>query len=183
MRTLEKLSERLKDGTRDIDSRVAHISQTATRIGDRLQVRPAAGTGQTCNNSRLARGPAVHTRIPQGLHSSSSSSASTVCRQGCSALEEHERDQATPPRSLLLRAVPCCAALQTAEAVRLRCLEAQELICHLQTFSCHSAGSDFSKLPSIFTNDATLAEAAVSGTARDGTAQRGQRGCGAGGVH
>lgn len=86
VRTLEKLSERLKDGTRDIDSRVAHISQTATRIGDRLQ---------------------------------------------------------------------------TAEAVRLRCLEAQELICHLQTFSCHSAGSDFSKLPGIFTNDATLAEAAA----------------------
>lgn len=55
-----------------------------------------------------------------------------------------------------------CPALQTAEAVRLRCLEAQELICHLQTFSCHSAGSDFSKLPGIFTNDATLAEAAVS---------------------
>lgn len=52
--------------------------------------------------------------------------------------------------------------LQTAEAVRLRCLEAQELIGHLQTFSCHSAGSDFSKLPPIFTNDATLAEAAVS---------------------
>lgn len=52
-------------------------------------------------------------------------------------------------------------AVQTAEGVRLRCLEAQELIGHLQTFSCHSAGNDFSKLPSIFTNDATLAEAAV----------------------
>jgi hypothetical protein len=59
-------------------------------------------------------------------------------------------------------------AVQTAEAVRLRCLEAQELICHLQTFSCHSAGSDFSKLPGIFTNDATLAEAAVSVTAMQG---------------
>lgn len=58
--------------------------------------------------------------------------------------------------------------------MRLRCLEAQELICHLQTFSCHSAGSDFSKLPSIFTNDATLAEAAVSGTARHGTARAAQ---------
>jgi hypothetical protein len=56
----------------------------------------------------------------------------------------------------------CVGFLQTAEAVRLRCLEAQELIGHLQTFSCHSAGSDFSKLPPIFTNDATLAEAAVS---------------------
>lgn len=53
--------------------------------------------------------------------------------------------------------------LQTAEGLRLRCLEAQELISHLQAFSCHSAGEDFSKLPAIFTNDATLAEAAVSG--------------------
>lgn len=52
--------------------------------------------------------------------------------------------------------------LQTAEGLRLRCLEAQELISHLQAFSCHSAGEDFSKLPAIFTNDATLAEAAVS---------------------
>lgn len=64
-------------------------------------------------------------------------------------------------------AVSCCAMLccvhpQTAEATRLRCLEAQELIHHLQTFSCHSAGGDFSKLPPIFTNDATLGEAAVS---------------------
>lgn len=68
--------------------------------------------------------------------------------------------------------------LQTAEAVRVRCLEAQELVGHLQTFSCHSAGSDFSKLPAIFTNDATLAEAAVSGAADlPLTSPRAQVGC------
>ncbi|WIA33366.1 hypothetical protein OEZ86_006503 [Tetradesmus obliquus] len=86
VRTLERVSERIKDGIRDIDARATRISQTATRVGDRLQ---------------------------------------------------------------------------TAEGLRLRCLEAQELISHLQAFSCHSAGEDFSKLPAIFTNDATLAEAAA----------------------
>jgi hypothetical protein len=58
--------------------------------------------------------------------------------------------------------LPLSPLLQTAEGLRVRCLEAQELISHLQAFSCHSAGEDFSKLPPIFTNDATLAEAAVS---------------------
>lgn len=38
VRTLERVGERIKDGIRDIDSRVSRISQTATRIGDRLQV-------------------------------------------------------------------------------------------------------------------------------------------------
>lgn len=56
-----------------------------------------------------------------------------------------------------------CFVPQTAEAVRLRCLEAQELVAHLQAFSCHSGGNDFRQLPSLFTNDATLAEAAVGG--------------------
>lgn len=56
----------------------------------------------------------------------------------------------------------CFPVMQTAEAVRLRCLEAQELVCHLQAFSCHGGGTDFRQLPSLFTNDATLAEAAVS---------------------
>lgn len=91
VRTLEKLSERLKDGTRDIDSRVAHISQTATRIGDRLQVR---GLQQDQGRHATAAGLLVDQQrtpgIPQGLHSSSSSSASRVCRQGGSALEEHD---------------------------------------------------------------------------------------------
>eukprot|EP00878_Enallax_costatus_P010221 GHUV01010669.1.p1 GENE.GHUV01010669.1~~GHUV01010669.1.p1 ORF type:complete len:200 (+),score=45.51 GHUV01010669.1:647-1246(+) len=86
--TLERVSERIKDGIRDIDSRVTRISQTATRVGDRLQ---------------------------------------------------------------------------TAETLRVRCLEAQELIAHLQAFSCHTAADDFSRLPPLFTNDATLMEAAVSG--------------------
>jgi hypothetical protein len=39
VRTLERVSERIKGSIRDIDSRVTRISQTATRIGDRLQVR------------------------------------------------------------------------------------------------------------------------------------------------
>lgn len=30
--------ERIKTGVRDIDARVSKVSQTATRIGDRLQV-------------------------------------------------------------------------------------------------------------------------------------------------
>lgn len=38
VRTLERVSERIKGSIRDIDSRVTRISQTATRIGDRLQV-------------------------------------------------------------------------------------------------------------------------------------------------
>lgn len=37
MRALERGSEHIKDGVRDIDSRVSKLSQTATRIGDRLQ--------------------------------------------------------------------------------------------------------------------------------------------------
>lgn len=36
--TLERVSDRIKEGIRDIDSRVTRISQTATRVGDRLQV-------------------------------------------------------------------------------------------------------------------------------------------------
>jgi hypothetical protein len=35
---LERVSERIKDGIRDIDARATRISQTATRVGDRLQV-------------------------------------------------------------------------------------------------------------------------------------------------
>lgn len=38
VRTLERVSERIKDGIRDIDARATRISQTATRVGDRLQV-------------------------------------------------------------------------------------------------------------------------------------------------
>eukprot|EP00879_Flechtneria_rotunda_P021220 GHRR01022353.1.p1 GENE.GHRR01022353.1~~GHRR01022353.1.p1 ORF type:complete len:769 (+),score=323.78 GHRR01022353.1:155-2461(+) len=86
VRTLERVTDRIKEGTRDIDARLSHVNQTATRIGDRLQ---------------------------------------------------------------------------TAEALRLKCLEAQELVSHLQAFSCHTAGADFSRLPGIFTNDATLPEAAA----------------------
>lgn len=65
----------------------------------------------------------------------------------------------TPGLTLVVCCV--CASSQTAEGVRVRCLEAQELVAHLHAFSCHSAGADFSKLPALFTNDATLAEAAV----------------------
>lgn len=36
---LERCVERIKSGVRDIDARVSKVSQTATRIGDRLQVR------------------------------------------------------------------------------------------------------------------------------------------------
>ncbi|KAF8067429.1 SEC10a [Scenedesmus sp. PABB004] len=87
VRTLERLAERIKAGIRDIDGRVSAVSQTATRVGDRLQ---------------------------------------------------------------------------TAEGLRVRCLEAQELIAHLQAFSCHAApDGDWGKLPPLFTNDATFAEAAA----------------------
>eukprot|EP00775_Hariotina_reticulata_P013513 gene13513-13638_t len=86
VKVLERVGERIKCGIRDIDSRVSHISQTATRIGDRLQ---------------------------------------------------------------------------SAESLRMRCLEAQELVSHLQAFSCHTGGEDFSQLPPIFTNQATMAEAAA----------------------
>jgi hypothetical protein len=38
--------ERIKGGVRDIDARVSKLSQTATRIGDRLQARSVrAGQG------------------------------------------------------------------------------------------------------------------------------------------
>ena len=39
MAGLERCVERIKAGVRDIDARVSRVSQTATRIGDRLQVR------------------------------------------------------------------------------------------------------------------------------------------------
>jgi hypothetical protein len=39
VRALERSSEGIKDGIRVVDSKVSRISQTATRIGDRLQVR------------------------------------------------------------------------------------------------------------------------------------------------
>lgn len=58
VRTLERVSERIKDGIRDIDGRVSHISQTATRIGDRLQVRyclPATSAGDSA-----AKWPVAH---------------------------------------------------------------------------------------------------------------------------
>lgn len=38
VRTLERVSDRIKDCVRDLDARATHISQTATRVGDRLQV-------------------------------------------------------------------------------------------------------------------------------------------------
>jgi hypothetical protein len=79
-----------------------------------------------------------------------------TCKCFCSFL--HNPHWANP----FLQTLTGNTFLQTAEGLRLRCLEAQELISHLQAFSCHSAGEDFSKLPPIFTNDATLAEAAVS---------------------
>jgi hypothetical protein len=37
VRALERGAERIKGGVRDIDARVGKLSQTATRIGDRLQ--------------------------------------------------------------------------------------------------------------------------------------------------
>jgi hypothetical protein len=37
--------ERIKSGVRDIDARVSKVSQTATRIGDRLQARAAGWRG------------------------------------------------------------------------------------------------------------------------------------------
>jgi len=42
---LERCVERIKAGVRDIDARMSKVSQTATRIGDRLQVR-ACGCAQ-----------------------------------------------------------------------------------------------------------------------------------------
>jgi hypothetical protein len=39
VRALERTSEGIKDGIRAVDSKVSRINQTATRIGDRLQVR------------------------------------------------------------------------------------------------------------------------------------------------
>lgn len=38
VRALERGLDRIKDCIRDIDYRVSRVSQTATRIGDRLQV-------------------------------------------------------------------------------------------------------------------------------------------------
>jgi hypothetical protein len=83
---LERCVERIKAGVRDIDTRVGRVSQTATRIGDRLQ---------------------------------------------------------------------------TAEAMRVRCLEALELMSYLQAFSVLPSDADFGPLPRLFTDDATMAEAAV----------------------
>jgi hypothetical protein len=147
VRTLERVSERIKDGIRDIDARATRISQTATRVGDRLQVR-------------IALQPSQH-----HLHLTSSSGVVVLQpRSICLAAISAGSHQAHRQLTHLPCALPAnsCRSLQTAEGLRLRCLEAQELISHLQAFSCHSAGEDFSKLPPIFTNDATLAEAAVS---------------------
>jgi hypothetical protein len=50
---LERCVERIKAGVRDIDARVSRVSQTATRIGDRLQVRTqilSAGDGGGASN-------------------------------------------------------------------------------------------------------------------------------------
>ncbi|KAI8464865.1 MAG: exocyst complex component Sec10-domain-containing protein [Monoraphidium minutum] len=83
---LERCLERIKAGVRDVDARVSRVSQTATRIGDRLQ---------------------------------------------------------------------------TAEAMRVRCLEAQELIGYLQAFSTLPGADGLGRLPRIFTDDGTMAEAAA----------------------
>ncbi|GBF98327.1 hypothetical protein Rsub_10990, partial [Raphidocelis subcapitata] len=83
---LERCVERIKAGVRDIDARASRVSQTATRIGDRLQ---------------------------------------------------------------------------TAEAMRVRCLEGVELLTHLQAFSVLPGEGDLSRLPRLFTDDATMAEAAA----------------------
>jgi hypothetical protein len=50
---------------------------------------------------------------------------------------------------------------QTAEAMRVRCLEALELLGYLQAFSCLPGESELGRLPRLFTDDATMAEAAV----------------------
>ena len=55
---------------------------------------------------------------------------------------------------------------QTSEAMRVRCLEAQELLGYLQAFSCLPGPGDLERLPRIFTDDATMAEAAVGGARR-----------------
>lgn len=51
VRTLERVSERMKDGIRDIDARTTRISQTATRVGDRLQVSWPCKQQQATNSS------------------------------------------------------------------------------------------------------------------------------------
>jgi len=51
--------------------------------------------------------------------------------------------------------------VQTAEAMRVRCLEALEIMTYLQAFSCLASGADLGKLPKLFTDDATMPEAAV----------------------
>lgn len=55
--------------------------------------------------------------------------------------------------------------LQTSDAMRVRCLEALELITYLQAFSCLPSATDLGQLPRLFTDDSTMAEAAVGGWA------------------
>jgi hypothetical protein len=47
--------------------------------------------------------------------------------------------------------------------MRVRCLEAHELLAHLQAFSCLPGEAELERLPRLFTEDATMAEAAVGG--------------------
>lgn len=188
--TVDHVSERVKEGIRDIDSRVTRISQTATRIGDRLQV----GYYAVAISNHLGHAPVTQqtqyvkacSRPPSGVHYhilGYNNGASTLLMGVAAVPRRHMCISKRPilhcsnchktkgcvhkllcgSNNVHATALHVMFFMQTADGLRSRCLEAQELIAHLQAFSCHTAGEDdFSKLPALFTNEATLMEAAVS---------------------
>ena len=133
---LEQGIEQVGDSFQTLDQQLGHIGQTATRIGDRLQVGPAAASPQLTPCS-------YHAPWQCFAGFTGTCMFKTGCTHGWPDLQH-------------------LAVLQSAEGFRTRAQEAMKLLQDMQQFA---AADTFDDLSDLYSDPARLAEAAVSGAA------------------
>ncbi len=167
VRSLEKSLERVKASIRDVDTRVGRVSQTATRVGDRLATADggraraleameliaymqvgSAAEAMNCIPWQPLRSCACILN-PLGVVDIVKQLRPHECCRGCFVCEvfEHELRCMFSPSALAAPStlVNCCWC----------CLFPAQAFSVLQ-------GDNFGDLPVLFTDDNTMAEAAVS---------------------
>ena len=140
---LEQGIEQVGDSFQTLDQQLGHIGQTATRIGDRLQVSPVAACPQLTACSCPGSGCLLHSALPLDT-------LAPACPRQLTAELGHCTD------------VQHLAVLQSAEGFRTRAQEAMKLLQDMQQFA---AADTFDDLSDLYSDPARLAEAAVSSTA------------------